>query len=185
MNPNIAAVRDRRPGAQGTRRAACRPARQRKGGWFRRVGWRHLVGLLALAFSIFPILFVLSAALNPLGTLSSSELIPSQVTFENFRKVLFDTSFPLWFVNTLIIGLLSAGLSMFISACAAYAFSRFRFTGRRSGLLGMLLVQMFPAVPGDRRDLPDLRGDQRLWPAIGIQHRGGVCSCSTSAAPSA
>jgi arabinogalactan oligomer/maltooligosaccharide transport system permease protein len=35
-------------------------------------------------------------------------------------------------------------LSMFISACAAFAFSRFRFRGRRIGLLSLLLVQMFP-----------------------------------------
>jgi len=73
-----------------------------QGGWFRRVGWRHLVGVLALAFSIFPILFVVSAALNPLGTLSSSQLIPTGASFENFTK-LFDTSFPRWFLNTMIL----------------------------------------------------------------------------------
>ena len=33
---------------------------------------------------------------------------------------------------------------MFISACAAFAFSRYRFQGRRAGMLVMLLVQMFP-----------------------------------------
>jgi arabinogalactan oligomer / maltooligosaccharide transport system permease protein len=114
-----------------------------RGGWFRRVGWRHLVGVLALAFSLFPILFVVSAAFNPLGTLASSQLIPSGASFENFSK-LFDTSFPIWFLNSIVIGLLSAGLSMFISACAAFAFSRFRFFGRRAGLLAVLLVQMFP-----------------------------------------
>ncbi len=45
--------------------------------WFGRVGWRHLVALLACLFALFPILFVASAAFNPLGTLSSSTLIPS------------------------------------------------------------------------------------------------------------
>jgi arabinogalactan oligomer/maltooligosaccharide transport system permease protein len=38
----------------------------------------------------------------------------------------------------------AAVVSMFISACAAYAFSRYRFRGRRAGLLSLLLVQMFP-----------------------------------------
>jgi len=33
-----------------------------KGGWFRQVGWRHIVGIIALIFAIFPILFVVSAA---------------------------------------------------------------------------------------------------------------------------
>ncbi|HEV2929088.1 MAG TPA: hypothetical protein VGW74_10385, partial [Propionibacteriaceae bacterium] len=40
-----------------------------KGGWWRQVGWRHLIGLVALFFALFPIVFVVSAALNPIGTL--------------------------------------------------------------------------------------------------------------------
>ena len=51
-----------------------------KGGWFRRVGWSHLIGVLALIFSLFPILFVVSASLNPLGTLSSSTLAPTAIS---------------------------------------------------------------------------------------------------------
>jgi arabinogalactan oligomer/maltooligosaccharide transport system permease protein len=115
-----------------------------RGSWFRQVGWRHLVGLVALFFAIFPILFVLSAALNPLGTLSSSKLIPSGASMINFQHVLSQTDFKYWFLNTLIICGLTAALSMFISTCAAYAMSRYRFKGRRMGLLGLLLIQMFP-----------------------------------------
>src|SRR5829696_5112134 len=44
----------------------------------------------------------------------------------------------------MLIALVAGALSMFISACAAYAYSRFRFRGRRMGLLGLLLIQMFP-----------------------------------------
>jgi arabinogalactan oligomer / maltooligosaccharide transport system permease protein len=44
----------------------------------------------------------------------------------------------------MLIALLAGVLSMFISACAAYAYSRFRFRGRRLGLLSLLLIQMFP-----------------------------------------
>ena len=115
-----------------------------KGGWFRQFGWRHAVGLVALFFALFPIVFVLSAALNPLGTLSSSELVPTGASLENFQKLLTQTAFKTWFVNTLVIGTTAAATSMFISACAAYAFSRYRFRGRRFGLLSLLLVQMFP-----------------------------------------
>jgi len=115
-----------------------------KGGWFRQVGWRHLIGIIALFFGLFPILFVFSAALNPLGTLSSAELIPTGASFENFSNLFSNTEFLAWFGNTLLIGVVSAALSMFISAAAAYAFSRFRFRGRRIGLLSLLLVQMFP-----------------------------------------
>ena len=116
-----------------------------RGSWFRQFGWRHLVGVVALVFGLFPILFVISAALNPLGTLSSSTLIPADASFENFGKLFQNTEYGWWFFNTVLIASVSAVLSMFISACAAFAFSRYRFRGRRLGLLGLLLVQMFPA----------------------------------------
>ncbi len=115
-----------------------------KGGWWRQVGWRHLVGVIALFFALFPIVFVVSAALNPIGTLSSSQLIPTGASLENFSKLFSTTDFVAWFGNTLFIALTAGLLSMFISACAAYAYSRFRFKGRRLGLLSLLLIQMFP-----------------------------------------
>ncbi|WP_236006660.1 sugar ABC transporter permease [Nakamurella leprariae] len=115
-----------------------------RGNWFRRVGWRHVVGVIALFFAIFPILFVVSAAFNPQGTLSSSTLIPRDASFANFDTLFSETSFWRWFANSLLISLLSAALSLFISAAAAYAFSRYRFRGRRAGMLFILLVQMFP-----------------------------------------
>jgi arabinogalactan oligomer/maltooligosaccharide transport system permease protein len=145
-----------------------------RGNWFRRVGWRHLVGVLALAFSIFPILFVLSSALNPLGTLASSQLIPTGATLENFRKVIFDTSFPIWLLNSIIIGLVSAFLGMFVSACAAYAFSRFRFKGRRGGLLFVLLVQMFPALLAIVALYLMFAKISDYYPPIGFNTRGGL-----------
>jgi arabinogalactan oligomer/maltooligosaccharide transport system permease protein len=117
-----------------------------KGNWFQQVGWRYLVGGLALVFSLIPILFVVSAAFNPVGTLSSSRLIPENPGLNNFTRLFEETRFWRWFFNTLFIGFVSAAFSMFISATAAYAFSRFRFTGRRSSLLFILLVQMFPAL---------------------------------------
>jgi len=115
-----------------------------RGGWLRQFGWRHAVGVIALFFALFPIVFVMSAAMNPLGTLSSTELIPTGAGLDNFRKLLRDTNFTTWFGNTLLIGVVAAVVSMFLSACAAYAFSRYRFRGRRMGLMSILLVQMFP-----------------------------------------
>jgi arabinogalactan oligomer/maltooligosaccharide transport system permease protein len=115
-----------------------------RGSWFRQAGWRHLVGIVALSFAFFPILFLVSAAINPLGTLSSAQLVPDGASLVNFRNLFARTEYVNWYGVTLLICLLSAALSMFISCCAAFAFSRFRFKGRRMGLLGLLLVQMFP-----------------------------------------
>ncbi|WP_089156562.1 sugar ABC transporter permease [Micromonospora sp. NBS 11-29] len=119
-------------------------ARRARGRWFAQVGWRHLVGVLAVLFSLFPILFVISAALNPLGTLSSTELLPTGASLENFTNLFDRTAFGHWFLNSLLLAGVASFASIFLSALAAYAFSRMRFAGRRIGLLTLLLIQMFP-----------------------------------------
>ena len=97
-----------------------------RGGWWRQVGWRHLIAWVALFFGLFPILFLISAAINPLGTLSTSTLIPKGASLENFSKLFATTEYLNWYWNTMVIALIAGTLSMFISACAAYAYSRFR-----------------------------------------------------------
>ena len=124
--------------------AGRRPVRRPGSRWFAQVGWRHLVGVLAVAFSLFPILFVISAAFNPLGTLSSTELLPTGASLENFVNLFDRTAFGHWFLNSLLLAGVASFASIFLSSLAAYAFSRMRFSGRRVGLLALLLIQMFP-----------------------------------------
>jgi arabinogalactan oligomer/maltooligosaccharide transport system permease protein len=113
--------------------------------WFGRVGWRHLVAIGACIFALFPISFVVSAAFNPLGTLSSSSVIPTSVSAANFENLFGKTQFARWFVNSIIVSGFSTFISLSLATFAAYAFSRFRFSGRRPGLLFLLIIQMFPA----------------------------------------
>ncbi|GAB7193487.1 ABC transporter permease subunit [Kineococcus sp. NUM-3379] len=114
--------------------------------WWKEVGWRHVVGLVAVAAAVFPILFIVSAALNPLGTLASTSLLPAQVSGENFVRLLSGEKGPFlrWGLNTLVLCTGVSVAQVLCSALAAYAFSRFRFRGRRTGLLALLLIQMFP-----------------------------------------
>jgi arabinogalactan oligomer / maltooligosaccharide transport system permease protein len=116
------------------------------GRWWREVGWRHVVGLIAVVWAVIPVLYIISAALNPLGSIVSTNLIPTSISFENFHKILTDpnTPYPQWMLNSLIVCLVVTAVQVFFSALAAYAFSRFRFRGRRGGLLTLLLIQMFP-----------------------------------------
>lgn len=117
-----------------------------KKGWFLDTGWRHLVGLAVTAFALFPVIWVISAAFSDTG-LSSQHLIPSDVTLDNFRALTSDPGHPpfwRWMFNSLFVGTVTAISTVFLCACAAYAFSRLRFSGRRPGMLFLLLVQMFP-----------------------------------------
>ena len=118
------------------------------GRWFAEIGWRHLVGIVTVAFALFPILFIISASVNPLGTVSSSGLIPKDVSFVHYEALLSGARVPFvrWYLNTVIVCVVVAATQVFLSVLAAYAFSRFRFAGRRIGLLSLLLVMMFPAI---------------------------------------
>jgi arabinogalactan oligomer/maltooligosaccharide transport system permease protein len=102
--------------------------------------------LVVCAFAVFPVVFVISAAINPLGTLASTELLPTGASLGNFGDLFSSEVYPFgrWFLNSVVIALLSSFASLLLSMCAAYAFSRMRFAGRRTGLLALLLIQMFP-----------------------------------------
>src|SRR5262249_32057318 len=57
-----------------------------------------------------------------------------------------DAPFLRWYLNSLVVAGVAAVLTVILGALAAYAFSRFRFRGRRFGMLALLLIQMFPQV---------------------------------------
>lgn len=120
--------------------------------------WRHLVALIGVVIALFPVAYIVSAAFNGDNSLSGSSLIPRHLTLDNFRS-LFGTQrhvtghatfqnahYLSWFGNSMIVAGGTAVLTVLLSALAAYAFSRFRFRGRRLGMLTLLLIQMFPQL---------------------------------------
>lgn len=112
---------------------------------------------------LFPIIWVFSIALDPRNIDKPLELtlIPPGASFESFRKVLFDPftllcrnptnldscmRFSGLLINSLLVSLGTALIVVILGASAAYAFSRFRFIGRESGLIGFIALLMLPAT---------------------------------------
>jgi arabinogalactan oligomer/maltooligosaccharide transport system permease protein len=161
--------------------------RKRRKSSFASDWWRYLVGLLAIAFAVFPILYVISSAFNPVDSLGSTGLLPENLTLENFRAILsgspgeegtseaaLDVPYKNWYVNMIFVSGTTALLSVFFGVIAAYAFARFRFKGRRMGMLSLLLIQMFPTfLAVVAIYLIVLRvGD--IFPAVGLDTRLGL-----------
>jgi len=111
-------------------------------------GVRLVIALILIFFSIFPILWVISASINPTGSLATQTLIPANPGLGNYRELLTSQQFPFWtwFGNSLKIATITAVLSLSITTIAAYAFSRFRFRGRTTMLKAILLIQVFPSL---------------------------------------
>jgi len=116
--------------------------------WGRKIAWRHAVGVTAVSFALFPLIWMISASFDTLGSLSSQKLIPDRPGLDNFRELFGNPDQPYlkWLRNSLIISSTNAVLQMFIGATAAYALSRFRFKGRKLTLMTILVVQMFPQL---------------------------------------
>lgn len=116
--------------------------------WGRTIAWRHAIGTLAVLFALFPLVWMISASMDTIGSLSAQQLIPTHPGLENFRVLLHNPDQPylIWLKNSIIISASNAVLQMFIGATAAYALSRFRFKGRKLTLMTILIVQMFPQL---------------------------------------
>ncbi len=112
--------------------------------WFAATGWRHVVGLLALVFALFPVWVVVIAAFSESGNLSSQTLWPESLTLKQYDTLVDNYPYWRWFANSLVISVVAATGTVLLASTAAYAFSRLRFAGRRPGLFALLLIQMFP-----------------------------------------
>jgi arabinogalactan oligomer / maltooligosaccharide transport system permease protein len=109
-------------------------------------GVRLFIAVLLIIFSIFPVLWVISASLNPTGSLATQRLIPENPGLENYKTLMTAVPYWTWFFNSIKVSGITAILSLSITTIAAYAFSRFRFRHRQTMLKGILLIQVFPAL---------------------------------------
>ena len=125
--------------------AAAPRTRMPFGRWARELGWRHLVGVIGVVYAGFPLVYVISASLSDGGTLTGSNQLFAEVSGANYAA-LSDTRFWTWAGNSLVVTVVTAVGTVLMGASAAYAFSRFRFRGRRAGLTALLIIQMFPQM---------------------------------------
>jgi len=111
--------------------------------WLTEVAWKYPLAVVIVFFAAFPLVYVVSASFKAGGNISGTSSLFSSMSLENYQN-LNETEYWTWVGNTMIVGTATAIGSIIMGAAAAYAFSRFRFKGRRTGLTGLLIIQMFP-----------------------------------------
>ncbi|GAF18200.1 LOW QUALITY PROTEIN: maltose/maltodextrin ABC transporter, permease protein MalG [Bacillus sp. JCM 19046] len=134
---------------------------------------KHAILVVVAIFTIYPVIWVIMGSFNPGSSLFSAQIIPGmnwglflegvrsfdfslifdsissiRMTLTHYSYLFNQTDYLLWYQNTLKIALWNMVLSTFLVVTAAYAFSRFRFKGRKQGLMAMLVLQMFPGFMG-------------------------------------
>lgn len=148
------------------------------------IGLKVLVASAAVVYALFPVAWIVSAALGPSNSLVNQELIPRGATLDNFLRLVNDPQHPflLWIWNSIKISGISAILIVSLTALAAYSFSRFRYRGRRTGLLFILLVQLFPNTLALVALFLLLRQLGEITPWLGLNSHGGLILIYTGGA---
>jgi multiple sugar transport system permease protein len=108
----------------------------------------HLPMAAIVLFALGPYLWMLLTSLRVESTLFSPQrtLWPDVLTAANYVRLFTKTSFTVNLLHSLIVALGTVVLGLALSVTAAYAFSRYRFAGRRMLMLTFLLVNMFPLI---------------------------------------
>ena len=108
---------------------------------------QHIILVMATFLTLYPVLWVIKIALGPnQGLTTDLSLLPAEPTLDNFKVIIFDRPFFTWLYNSTIISLATTIAGVILACTAAYAFSRFRFPGRNTGLISFLVTQMFPGT---------------------------------------
>lgn len=114
------------------------------------IGTVLIYGLLIFmaAVVLVPIVWIVGASFNPQSSLLSATAFPKNPTVSHYIKLVKETKFLNWYANTLKIAVVNMALSVVLTSMTAYVFSRFKFRGKKLGLLTILILQMFPSFMG-------------------------------------
>jgi arabinogalactan oligomer / maltooligosaccharide transport system permease protein len=106
----------------------------------------YLVILAMFIIILYPLAWIVGSSFNPGQSLSGSSIIPKNATLAHY-KGLFDleqSNYLHWYWNSLKVSVFTMLLTVILVSFTAYSFSRYRFTGRKNGLLTFLILQMIP-----------------------------------------
>ncbi len=157
-------------------------------------GVLHAFLVATVLFTIYPVLWVVSIALSGKQSLAIVDLPPdptwldrlravlpwpARFSAQNFVSVMTDQPFARWMLNSAIIAVSATVVGVALACTAAYAFSRFKFPGRRAGMMSFLVSQMFPGT----LTLIPLYIIIVQWLGLGSTHLGLVIVYATTSVP--
>lgn len=136
----------------------------------RQLGLAIIAATLAV-YSLFPLYWALVSSLKSGADLFRVEAWPSAPTLANYATVFVEQPFGRSILNSILVAGGTVALSLGLGTLAAYALGRIEFRGRRTVLLGVLAVSMFPQVA-------ILSGMFELVRAVGLYDRLGALALS-------
>jgi arabinogalactan oligomer / maltooligosaccharide transport system permease protein len=123
--------------------------------------WLHLIVGGVTLITLYPVLWVLTIAFSGRQSLAIADLPsspglldrlravmpwPEQISVSNFTDLFSQQPFMQWLFNSFVVSIGTTLMGVVLGCTSAYAFSRFRFPGQRTGLMIFLVAQMFPGT---------------------------------------
>lgn len=108
----------------------------------------HIILIIASFVAIFPIWWIFNTSIRATNTMFSStfELIPKEISFSSYIQIFTASDFMIWISNSLVIAFVTTIGSIAMGLLGGYAFSRFKFKGRKLGMGMLLLLNAFPNI---------------------------------------
>jgi arabinogalactan oligomer/maltooligosaccharide transport system permease protein len=111
----------------------------------------HGTLVIATVIAVFPVFWIAISSFKPYNEIVSSptlHILPKQWTWHNYYHIVTADNYVFlhWFLNSVVIAVITTAVGVFLAATAAYALSRYRFPGYRAALSSFLITQMFPAA---------------------------------------
>lgn len=100
---------------------------------------------LTIIVVMFPVLWIVMSSFSAGDSFFLSSLFPEKFSLKHYAELFSETDYMLWVWNSLKLCIIVAVIQLALTSLAAYAFSRFRFTGRKYGLMSLLVLQVFPS----------------------------------------
>ncbi|WCE30852.1 sugar ABC transporter permease [Vibrio sp. SCSIO 43137] len=92
-----------------------------------------------------PVIWTVLASFKPGNNLFSSSFGKLEFTLDHYRALFVDTPYLEWYKNTFVLATANMLISLVLVTMTAFIFSRYRFKGKRNTMMGILVLQMFPA----------------------------------------
>ena len=108
----------------------------------------YIALILASLISMFPVLWAITTALKTDGEVNSfpPTLLPGKLNLGNFSAVIFQSDFPKYLLNSVIVTVICILVATLIAAHAAYALTNFRIRYKKQMMFIILMTSMVPPV---------------------------------------
>lgn len=112
-----------------------------------RLSISYIFILIMVFLAIMPFIYVVLTALKSSEQIyDPDQIIPTYITLENFRHVLFQSNFVRYFLNSIFITLVTTVICMVLSVMAAYGLTRYYIFGSEKIKMAVLMTRMFPGI---------------------------------------